>query len=39
MTPKQAEEGISALKYANGGTVQRNPSVDEMRYELMMRSK
>jgi hypothetical protein len=39
MTPKQAEEGRGRLKYANGGTVAPTPSIDTMKYELLMRSK
>jgi hypothetical protein len=39
MTPKQAEEGRGRLKYANGGTVAPTPSLDTMKYELLLRSK
>lgn len=39
MTPEQANEGRDALKYANGGTVSQSPSLDDMRFELQLRSK
>ena len=37
--PDEYKKGGRVTKYAKGGTVSQLPSLDAMRYELMMRSK
>jgi hypothetical protein len=39
MTPEQAKAGRGIRQYANGGTVSHAPSLDDMKLELLMRSK